>query len=191
MATLLVVYATREGQTRLIAEAAAARAREAGHRATLFDPEAPREPGTLHFDAVLVAAPVHYGKHPAALRRFVREHRAALESVPGAFLSVCMSAAGTDAAARAEAARLAATFLAATGWRPGAAVPVAGALRYSRYGPLKRLMLRRIAAQHGLPTDTSRDHEFTDWEALRGTVDDLLARAGAGAPRTEAPAAAG
>jgi menaquinone-dependent protoporphyrinogen IX oxidase len=28
-------------------------------------------------------------------------------------------------------------------------------------------MIKRIAQQSGLPTDTSRDHEFTDWDEVK------------------------
>jgi len=34
---------------------------------------------------------------------------------------------------------------------------------YSRYGFLKRMMLRAIAKREGGDTDTSKDHVYTDW----------------------------
>ena len=37
----------------------------------------------------------------------------------------------------------------------------------TRYNWLKRWMMRRIVAKAGGDTDTSRDYEYTDWEALR------------------------
>ena len=44
---------------------------------------------------------------------------------------------------------------------------VAGALPYTRYGWIKRMMMRRIVAKAGGDTDTSRDYEYTDWNDLR------------------------
>ena len=44
---------------------------------------------------------------------------------------------------------------------------VAGALPYTRYSPLTRWMMRRIVAKAKGDTDTSRDYEYTDWEAVR------------------------
>ena len=44
--------------------------------------------------------------------------------------------------------------------------PIAGALLYQEYGLLKRLVMRMIAKRAGGDTDTSRDHVYTDWEAL-------------------------
>jgi menaquinone-dependent protoporphyrinogen oxidase len=34
--------------------------------------------------------------------------------------------------------------------------------------------MKRIARASGGSTDTSRDHEYTDWEALDRLVDELL-----------------
>jgi menaquinone-dependent protoporphyrinogen oxidase len=35
-------------------------------------------------------------------------------------------------------------------------------------------MMRRIASREGGDTDTSRDHEYTDWERLRQQVEAFL-----------------
>jgi menaquinone-dependent protoporphyrinogen oxidase len=43
----------------------------------------------------------------------------------------------------------------------------AGKLAYTQYGVLTRWLMRRIAAREGGPTDTSRDHDLTDWVAVR------------------------
>ena len=65
-------------------------------------------------------------------------------------------------------------FVADTGWQPAFVKPVAGALMYSRYNLLIRFVMKRIARQAGASTDTSRDHEFTDWAALDVFVESLL-----------------
>lgn len=44
--------------------------------------------------------------------------------------------------------------------------PVAGALLYREYNPFTRTLVRLISKSAGHSTDTSVDHEFTDWEAL-------------------------
>jgi menaquinone-dependent protoporphyrinogen IX oxidase len=38
-------------------------------------------------------------------------------------------------------------------------------------------MMKRIAAKDGLPTDTSEDHELTDWDQVRRVALSLMARA--------------
>ncbi|HSJ13546.1 MAG TPA: hypothetical protein VK939_03970, partial [Longimicrobiales bacterium] len=61
---------------------------------------------------------------------------------------------------------------------------VGGALRYSEYGVLKRLMMKHIARSHGLSGDTSRDHELTDWDRVRSFTRRLLEDSGAVAIRS-------
>jgi menaquinone-dependent protoporphyrinogen oxidase len=95
MKRLLVVYATREGLTRRVAEHLAETLRRRGASvqvadASHFDPELElRSCG----DAVIVAGSVHGGRHEPELIRFATLHRASLEQMPAAFISVSMSQA--------------------------------------------------------------------------------------------------
>ena len=66
-------------------------------------------------------------------------------------------------------------FVADTGWHPQRLVPVAGALRYSQYNFAVRMLMKRIARESGGSTDTTRDHEYTDWTALEQFVDQFAA----------------
>ncbi|MFC6726091.1 flavodoxin domain-containing protein, partial [Halobium palmae] len=88
----------------------------------------------------------------------------ALNDRPTAFLSVSLSA--SDEATRAEAEGYVDEFLAETGWTPDATLAVAGAVPYTKYGFLKRLLMKRIVGKRGGDTDTSRDYEYTDWDAV-------------------------
>lgn len=53
---------------------------------------------------------------------------------------------------------------------------VAGALLYTRYGWLKRWIMRRIVRKAGGDVDTTRDYEYTDWIALRELARRFAAR---------------
>ena len=53
-----------------------------------------------------------------------------------------------------------------TGVRPVTTGLFAGALAYTRYGWFLRRLMRRIAATDGHSTDTTADHEFTDWATV-------------------------
>jgi menaquinone-dependent protoporphyrinogen oxidase len=66
-------------------------------------------------------------------------------------------------------------LLAQTGFEPRDVALFGGALAYTRYGWLKRLVMRHISKKEGGATDTSRDWDYTDWEAV-----DRFARAFAG-----------
>jgi menaquinone-dependent protoporphyrinogen oxidase len=189
MARLLIVYGTTEGHTRKVAERIAATVRARGHVADVLDASAhpaAAEPG--EYDGVVVAASLHYGRHQPTVDRFVREHLHALEQLPTALFSVSLSAARNDPEHRAAARRCVNDFLDETGWRADRTYLVAGALAYSRYGILKRQLMRWISWREGGDTDTSRDYEYTNWEGLRSDVEDYL-RVVARVPADIAPVA--
>lgn len=166
MKRVLIVYATLEGQSRNIAERAADVAREAGWEVSLapVDDLPPLDLDPAGADALVFVASIHVGAHSPEAHTFVTSNRSVLETIPAAFVSVSLSAA--SAGSRPEAERYMSDFLHDTGWHPVATAVVAGALMYSQYGLLKRVLIRHIARQNGLPTDARQDHEFTDWTAL-------------------------
>jgi menaquinone-dependent protoporphyrinogen oxidase len=57
-------------------------------------------------------------------------------------------------------------FLRRTGWQPQLTASFAGALKYSLYGPVKRRVMIVIVGLAGGNTDTTRDYEYTDWDAV-------------------------
>jgi len=179
-----VFYATREGQTRRIAEHLAEALRAHGVAVDLHD--VARLSGPLDwtsYRAAIVAASVHRGHHEKEMLRFVREHRPQLERAKAAFVSVSLSERGVEDPNETperreqyakDVQRMLDDFVAETGWQPAFVKPVAGALMYTRYNLLIRFVMKRIARQAGASTDTSRDHEFTDWAALDVFVESLL-----------------
>jgi len=167
MVSILVCYGTGEGQTATVADRIVAVLTERGHDATAvraddlpsgFDLEA--------FDAVLVGASVHMGTHQRSVRAFVTEHREQLAARPTGFFQLSMSSAVADESRQAEAAGYVETFLEDTDWHPDRIARFGGALRYSKYGFLKRLVMKRIAKTATGDTDTSRDYEYTDWDEV-------------------------
>ena len=63
-----------------------------------------------------------------------------------------------------------------TQWTPREVHHAAGAFRFSQYDFLKRWALKYIAYRKGQPTDTSKDYELTDWDALGAFVDSFVAK---------------
>jgi menaquinone-dependent protoporphyrinogen oxidase len=185
MNPILVVYTTREGQTRRIAEHIAAKLKRQGLSVNLL--EGGHAPAGLFlggYSAVILAASVHQGKHESEMVRFVRDRRTELQQLPTALLSVSLSQAGAQdtsapldrrSQAAADVKRMITAFLVETGWNPTRAVPVAGALMYSKYNFFLRAIMKRIARQAGASTDTTKDHEFTDWATLDRAVTDFIA----------------
>ena len=104
---------------------------------------------------------------------FVKNHRLVLGRIRTAFLSVTLSEAGAEmpnnsptehrsfrAGCRTDALE---RFYVQTNWHPTVAKPVAGALRFTHYNFLVRMIMKRIARKAGAATDTSRDYVYTDW----------------------------
>lgn len=185
MKPVLVAFATREGQTRKIAEHIADTIRARGDEAELLDLGS----GTridldlTAYAAVLLAASVHLGRHEREMVEFVKAHHDQLEKVPTAFLSVSLSEAGVEdmtatfdsrAKAAIDVKKTLDDFCHQTGLHPSRVWPVAGALMYSEYGALVRFVMRRIARRAGQSTDTTHDHEYTDWKGLHRFVDALM-----------------
>lgn len=176
MGSFLVVYGTGEGQTAKVARRLGDVIGERGHDVTIVDvDEAADEPSVSAFDAVLVGSSIHVGKHHSAIREFVTAQQDVLNERSTAFFQLSLSSAVDDENRRAEAAKYVDDFLEATGWQPDRIGLFGGALRYSKYGFLKRLLLKRIARDATGDTDTSRDYEYTDWNEVTAFAVDFIA----------------
>jgi len=177
MPRVLILYGTTDGHTAKIAsamadalraEGSAVETRDAGHLAGDVRPE--------EYDEVIVAASIHAQGYQRAVTRWVRRHAAALNERPTAFISVCLAVLEDRPEVREDLRRIKERFFARTGWHPMLSEHVAGALPYSRYGWVKKWIIKRIVAKAGGDTDTTRDYEYTDWDALRGFVRAFAAR---------------
>jgi menaquinone-dependent protoporphyrinogen oxidase len=167
MPRVLIVYATREGQTEKIARRIGTVIEAMGIGVELMDAERPsRELDLERFAAILVGSPVRSMGYLPPVVRFAREHRPTLNRVSSAFFSVSLAVVSRTHDGRAQTLKLVDKLIEATGWRPSRIELIAGALPYSKYNFLLRWVMRRIAAKEGGDTDTSRDYEYTDWEAV-------------------------
>ncbi|HEV8548021.1 MAG TPA: flavodoxin domain-containing protein [Polyangiaceae bacterium] len=180
MSNVLIVYATKEGQTGKIVRRLAETLHGEGHFVTLHDAEHPAAALDLtRFHAIVLGGPIHAGGYPRAVVRFARLHRALLERVPSAFFSVGLAIASRTSDGRAQTLQIVEKFVERTGWRPKRIELIAGALPYSKYNVLTRFVMRRISAKEGGDTDTSRDYEYTDWAAVDRFARELVTRVAA------------
>ena len=176
MIRVLIPYGTSEGHTARIAEYIANVIRNHGCEAHPVDiKQRPAGVEPARYDAVIVGASVHMGKHEEYVHDFVRRHRKTLERLPAAFFSVSLAAHDNTEAARDEVEGYIERFVQQTGWRPHTIGRFAGALLYTRYGLIKRWIMKRIAREKGNPdTDTSRDYVYTDWDSVRGFAEAFM-----------------
>jgi menaquinone-dependent protoporphyrinogen oxidase len=173
MARILVIYGTAYGHTQRIARRIADRLAAQGHGVCLYQgDDLPSHLLVDEYDALVIAASIIRGRHQRYIRDFVRRHALRLNAVPSAFISVCGAAHGSPAQAHAYLD----AFLQQTGWRPRFAASFAGCMAYTQYGPILRWLTKTVSRHRGGPTDTTRDHDFTDWAAV-DRFGDRVARA--------------
>jgi len=181
---VLVIFGTSYGQTQKIAGRIAETLERRGFVTELCDarlqqPALPLE----QYTAVVVGCSIIARGHQPAVERFVRENVATLNHVPSAFFQVSASAGSKDARGRMAAERLLEEFVRSHEWTPILSASVAGAINFTRYNFLLRWYMKRASAKHGGTTDTSRDHEYTDWAqvdrfalAIANTINPVVER---------------
>ena len=175
MLRILIAYDTTEGQTRKIAQHVADAIVRSGQEVQVIDIRRRSSGFTLDgHDSIVIGASIHMSKHSRQLSEFVRRHMACLNTVSSGFFSVSLSAAGSENE-RADASRFVEEFLVQTGWNPAIKATFAGGLLYREYGFLKRWMMKKIARDAGKDTDASKNHEYTDWNAVDQFVGGFLA----------------
>ncbi len=179
---VLVCYHSAEGQTAKVAERIASVLTSGGCTVELAMAE--RNPTTAGFDGVIVGDSIHLGAHSRELRRWITHHGDELDRLPTALFQVSLTSATDDDEHTRQAHHLMHQLLDATGLDPDVVGLFAGALAYTRYGWFKRALMRRVAASEGTDTDTSRDHEYTDWDAVDHFAADALALFGAPVPES-------
>jgi len=175
MCEVPVFYATTEGQTQRIAERIAEQIRKHGldSRAVAIISQDASHIDWSKVRGVAVGASLHRGKHQGEAEAFAHGHCKHLSSLPSLFFSVSLAAASRNAG-EVEAARgIAAAFATTTGWQPTRVATIAGRLAYTQYNWFLRHLMRRIAVKEGTSGDTTRDHEYTDWDLVEPIADDL------------------
>ncbi len=185
MSRILFVFGTTDGHTATVVATAAEALRTDGESVDVVEVRSSGPgPRPEEYDAVLVAASVHAGGYQRAVFRWVREHAAALNGMPTAFFTVCLAVLEDNPRSQKDLAGIVQRFVVKTGWRPNRRKYIAGALLYTKYGWVKRFIMKRIATKTGGGTDTSRDYVYTDWDDLRAAVRAFAADLHAAAPKT-------
>ncbi len=166
---ILIIYATTEGQTRKIARFMEEQLQAEGHPVVIAEvTDAP--PSPEDFDMVLIGSSIHMHQYHKAVKQYVISNLDTLNNMKSHFFSVCMAVASDIPEEHEEAAKIASDFLEDTGWNTDTPKQFAGALKYTQYDFFKKLIMRMIAKKEGGSTDTSQDHEYTDWGEVKKYV---------------------
>ena len=135
------------------------------------------------FDGIIVGSSIIARGHHKHIAEFIREQGHLLDALPAAFFSVSASAGSKSPAERAAAERVRDEFLERAHWAPHIRVSFAGAVNYTKYNRLLRWYMKRASRKGGGATDTSRDHEYTDWSQVSRFADEFAELVGATQPK--------
>ncbi len=189
---VLIVYGTRYGQTARIAGRIRRVLVEREYDVTLRESsELSTELCPSQFDATMIGASVIRGHYQKRVGNFVRHHVWVLNRVPTAFFAVSGAAGSSNPLEREEAYHQAQAFCRDADWHPQLLLAVAGAIAYTKYDVITRWVMKRISRKEGRSTDTSRDHEYTDWVQVEQFADRFADRLDEWRRRTEIAPEAG
>ena len=171
--SVLILFETVEGHTAKVADFAADVAREAGRTVEVIDLGGKEEPAFGGVDHVILAASVHQRRHPRDFEATVAAHREVLSRLPVLMLSVSLSAAFPEG--RDEAQDYLDEMKMRTGLAPNAEALVPGAVQTAKYDYFAMQVVKFVLLRGRQVDSDAAEHVFTDWEALRTTVQDFLA----------------
>ncbi|MBM3074309.1 menaquinone-dependent protoporphyrinogen IX dehydrogenase [Lelliottia sp. RWM.1] len=158
----LILFSTRDGQTREIASYLASELKEQGVYADVVNLNRANEIAWQDYERVVIGASIRYGHFHPALYRFVKKHLDVLNTLPGAFYSVNLVARKAEKRTP-QTNSYTRKFLLNSPWQPDLCAVFAGALRYPRYRWYDRFMIRLIMKMTGGETDTHKEVVYTDW----------------------------
>ena len=161
----LMLFSTRDGQTREIAAYLCSQLNELGTDTAMIDLNRTDDIEWQLYDRVIIGASIRYGHFHPALDRFVKKHAAVLQSMPSAFFSVNLVARKPEKRSP-QTNSYTRKFLLRSPWQPDSCAVFAGALRYPRYGWFDRFMIRLIMKMTGGETDTRKEVVYTDWQQV-------------------------
>jgi len=166
---VLIVYASRFGQSTKIAETIRDVLRERGIESDLEPLTRDSAPDPARHGAFAMVTSVRYGHFDKNSARIVAENRAWMESVPTLLVTVSLTARTPEK--RDPAVHLyTKKFLAAADWAPTQIEVMPGLLDYPRYNLLDRTAIRLIMSMTGGVTDPKAVVEYTDWDEVRAAA---------------------
>ncbi len=157
----LILFSSREGQTREIASYIANTIKEE-RECDVFNIMRVGTIDWAQYDRVLIGASIHYGHFHPAVAKFVKRHGQFLQQRVSGFFCVNLTARKAEKRTPQTNAYTR-KFLLQSPWQPDCCAVFAGALRYKQYRWFDRMMIQLIMRMTGGETDTSKEVVYTDW----------------------------
>ena len=183
MGRFLIVYGTKEGQTKKIASFIGEEIIRCGHSFDIFDSQ--KIPNTVlpeNYDAVILGGSVHMREFPKSLEKWIRLNADSLQKIPSAFFSVCLGILDTSEIVQKDEKQIVENFFARTKWHPPVWTIFAGSVQFSKYNWLvRKIMLRITKKETHKNLDPHLDYEYTHWNSVRQFAVDFMSHINEGA----------
>ena len=164
MSKILMVHSSTDGQTEKIVNCLK-QICEAHHTVKSVSIAQALETNVMPFDKIVIGASVRSGKHRPLVHEFVKLKLDQLKTKQTFFFSVNVVARKAEKSTPSKNPYMQ-KFLADTSWCPTKKEVFAGKVDYPHYGFFDKNIIRFIMFLTKGPTDTSRCHEFTDWDSV-------------------------
>ena len=168
--TVLILFATVEGQTAKIARFARDEVQKTGHDVVMSNASDMNAEVELDgIDQVILAAPVHERRHPRPFEMLITALRKDLSALPTMLISVSLSAAFPEGLS--EARDYLTEMKMRTEFKPDVELLVAGAVRTQSYDYFASQVMRHVVLRGRDYDPNQGEHEFTDWDDLAKQID--------------------
>ena len=164
----LILYSTRDGQTKKIANYIAGIIHENVDVKSITDMYQ-----LANYDRIIIGASIRYGHFNKALYKTLEKHTALLNQKTTAFFGVNLTARKPEKSTP-ETNVYVRKFLQRITWKPTMSAVFAGALFYPRYNFFDRIMIQLIMRITGGETDPTKEIEYTDWQKVRSFSEAFL-----------------
>ena len=169
MKRIAIVITSTHGQTAKIAESMREILETLGHAVHVYRLRNWGDVSKVSpfgYDGVIIGGSGYGSQLSRMLTEWVYSNAARLNAMPIAFFTVGLNPLDERIHARFEDVRVIEQFLRESGLATKITASLIGSLDYTKYGPFKRFVAKRLWGRLGCSTDTSVDHEMTDWEMV-------------------------
>lgn len=167
---LLLLYGSTDGQTEKIARHIKSEAEKGDVEIRIYD-AANSPPSPKGFDGVIIGSSIRDRSFQARVVAYVNAYVQELNTIPSVFFTVSSAAIGLRQQRPKSWRRkglnvLTDSFLKDSRWKPVLVEHIAGAIKFTKYSWQTKTGFWLMALFSGWKRDTSRDYEYTDWDAV-------------------------
>lgn len=174
MRKILIVYSSKHSQTQKIANRLATILSKSSYKVEVLEINNASTESVADYDAVVIGGSVYIGQYSRHLKKWLKHHAGELDQTYTAFFSVCLGILQKETGVQSEERRFVGDLFRRTNWYPQIWTIFAGAISYSKYNWFIKRVMQNIAKKTGGSTDTTRDHDYTNWDDVEKFVKNIL-----------------